>query len=402
MSGLPPDPTATGGTNLELETTVTAPAPTLPVPAQAVTHDGGQQWLRKWSLVVTGFAGAATAVLELSAGQESALGGPASTSPQGQPLAEGLAMKFHTYALDTATPNHAAITVYNLKDETARRVQNGEFYGVILQAGYATGKYGLIFRGTIKAVKRGRQSPVDSYIIIYASDADIALTQKALDPIYFPRDSTGEQRYRATVDQLGKYGVTAGPFPAFAGQPVNALQRSKVQWGMANNRLDETSKPLAQWSVQNGAIQVVNVKSYLPGEVVILNAKTGLVGFPEAQQGGVFVTALLNPAIKVRGRIKINNAEINDPEPAITTTQGPGGPMPIIGYPSYNTPPQFFAPTAADGTYIVLYVEYEGETRGSPWYVHLVCLLIDESTQTLAPGNELKFVPDPTTFPGHL
>jgi hypothetical protein len=376
----------------------------LPVPAQAVTHDGGNSWLRRWSLTVLGPSGAATAVLELSAGQESALGGPPSTNPQGQPLAEGLAMTFHTYSLDTATPNHAEIRVFNLKDETARRVQNGEFYQVRLQAGYATGKYGLIFSGSIKAVKRGKQSPVDSVLTIYASDGDIPLSQHALDPIYMPRDSTGEQRYGAVVDQLGKYGVTAGPFPALVGGGAGVLTRSKIQWGMANNRLDETSKPLSQWSIQNGVIQNVAVGGYLPGEVVILNARTGLVGFPEAMQDGVHVTALLDPAIKVRGRIRINNANINDPEPPITTTQTPGGGSvsPIIGYPSYNTPPIYFAPTSADGLYIVIYVEYEGETRGSPWYVHIVCLLLDESTQTLAPGNEPKFVPDPTTFPGRL
>jgi hypothetical protein len=349
---------------------------------------------------VTGPTGAgATSVLELSAGQQSALGGaPAIEGNTGQPLAEGLRIKFRTYAIDDGTPNRAVIQVWNLKDETASRIVNGEFNQVILQAGYVNGKYGIIFSGSLKQVKRGRESATETYIILYVADSDIALTQTSLDAIHMARGSSPENQVTAIQQQMQqKAGVQAGPIQGLRNLG-GILPRSKIIWGMANENLNTTSKPLTQWSIQQGKLQVVEKGGYLPGEVVILNARSGLVDVPEATQQGIFVTCLLNPAIRVRSRIMINNASINTSEPAIATTQ-----VLAVGYPDYAGRP-FFASTSADGTYIVLVVEYDGETRGNPFYTHLVCLLLDQSSNSIAPGPALptQFTPNPVTFPGHL
>jgi hypothetical protein len=35
-----------------------------------------------------------------------------------------------------------------------------------------TGHYGIIFEGTIKQLKKGRDSPIDSYLRLYCADGD--------------------------------------------------------------------------------------------------------------------------------------------------------------------------------------------------------------------------------------
>jgi hypothetical protein len=357
------------------------------------TYSGGDQFLRRWSLVVYG-GGGGTA-LELSAGSSSAFGGPASTGPSGEPLAEGLRIKFRTVAADRGVPNHGEFTVYNCSDATAQRVMNKEFSRVVLQAGYVQGKFGVIFDGTIKQVKRGRESAVDTYILIYASDGDYFNTQYAIaNPLYMQRASTAQERFKALQDDAVKNaGLQAGPIEGLTG---GILPRGKVLWGMGNQNMDTTASPFAQWSIQNGAIQTRPIKGYLPGEAVVLNAHSGLIGTPEATDQGVFAVALLNPAVKVGGLAKINNAGINTSEPAVAATS-----IQQLGYPGFSDI-NLVASTSADGTYVILVVEYEGDSRGNPFYMKLAMLLQDTSSGEIAPGvPALPPVGGPTS-PGHL
>ena len=61
---------------------------------------------------------------------------------------------FETSQQDAESPNSAAIRVFNLSDQTIKRIQ-GEFDSVVLQAGYANGPFGIIFKGNIKQYRIG-------------------------------------------------------------------------------------------------------------------------------------------------------------------------------------------------------------------------------------------------------
>ena len=341
--------------------------------------------------MVTGDSGQ---VLELSAGQGSALGGAGTTNPAGQPISEGLRVKFKSYAADFDAPNHCEIVIYNLSDATATRVIK-EFSRVILQAGYVNGRFGVIFTGTLKQFKRGRESSTDTYLILYAADGDFLhnnwiIGGDARTPIEMPRGSTQAQRFQALqADAVKNGGALPGNVGAtdLAGTGGVILGRTKMMFGLGADHFDTTSKPGFQWSVQGGRIQTVPLNSSLPGEAVVLNAHSGLIGVPEANNQGVFATALLNPSIKVRGQVKINNAGINTSEPAVAATQ-----VKELGYPGY-TDINFFASTSADGTYTVLTVEYSGDTRGNEWYVHLGMLLLDPGTNKAVPDQTTKLPP---------
>jgi hypothetical protein len=70
------------------------------------------------------------------------------------------------------TPNSADVRIYNVADSTAERIKN-EFTQVVIQAGYQA-NFGLVFRGTIKQIRKGREDAKDTYVDITAADGDAA------------------------------------------------------------------------------------------------------------------------------------------------------------------------------------------------------------------------------------
>jgi hypothetical protein len=281
---------------------------------------------------------------------------------------------FRTTAMDASAPPGAFIRVYNLSDATATTVQK-EFQKVTLQAGYETGNYGIIFQGTIKQVKRGKESAVDTFLDIYAADLDQAynfgLVNKTLKA-----GSTLNDQVKASMDAMQKASDGAsvsGSIPDSLGTG-GTLPRGKVLFGLARERLtDAADSAGCTWSIQDGKVNIIPLKGYLPGEAVVINAQTGLIGIPEATNNGIEATVLLNPLIKLGTRVQIDNAAITN-----TTVNSQG-------FPSY-TDLNFPASLSADGFYRTLVVEHRGDTRGNEWYSQLTCLALDASA---SPGSSV-------------
>ena len=83
-----------------------------------------------------------------------------------------LRIRFHVEQALVGKPGHAVITVNNMANDTAQRIQR-EGAPVILQAGHE-GNAGLIFRGTAIQIRRGRESQTDTFLEITAIDGDVA------------------------------------------------------------------------------------------------------------------------------------------------------------------------------------------------------------------------------------
>lgn len=280
-----------------------------------------------------------------------------------------LRIVFKTTQSDIQTPNSAAIRVCNLNDATASAIQK-QYTNVVLQCGYEDGPpLAVIFQGTIKQVRKGRESAIDSYVDILAADGDLAYNEATVCKT-IAAGSTVAQRAQVPADAMASKGVSQGYTEGLAVGGI--LPRGKVFYGMAKDyQTDLCETTNTTWSIQNGQLQILTRKGYLPGEAVVLNSATGLIGTPEQTEGGIVARCLINPGIKIGGRVRINNADINT-----TINKQPNAPL------AYNNPlggPQLLASVAADGIYRVLVVEHEGDTRGQPWYSNLVCLALDSS-----------------------
>jgi len=299
---------------------------------------GQQQWLRKVGL----FVSAGSSGLDLSQ----------------------MRIKFKTNQSDLpSTPNYAVIRVYNLSDDTTKSVQK-EFTAVRLQAGYEGGSYGVIFSGTIKMVRRGRETPTDTYLDILAADGDIARNFSVVNTT-LAAGATQKDQLAATTKALG---LPAGYTPDL---PAGALSRGKVLYGMARDRMNDIADSSnCTWSIQNGQVQMVPLTSYIPGEAVVLNSNTGMIGLPEQTEDGIKTRMLINPRIKIGGLVQIDNKSIQ---------RAFLGGSNLFATGRLETLPGLLPKVTDDGFYRVYVCEFTGDTRGLEWYADLICLAIDRS-----------------------
>lgn len=281
--------------------------------------------------------------------------------PDGLDLSEQR-IKFEVKNADVETPNIAVIRVYNLNDQTARSIIK-EYDTVVLQAGYVGGNFGIIFRGNIKQFRRGKESNIDTYLDILASDGDLSYNfgfiNKSLDGNVSP-DVVLQQAsnvFGLPIDPNANQSLTGGILP-----------RGKVLFGLMRTYMQDLAQTnSARWSIQNGTIVMIPLSGYLPGEVVQINSATGMIGVPEATDNGVVVQTLLNPLIKIGTRIQLNNKDVTQ---TIVKQQF---------FPSFTSGPTLVADVTTDGFYRVLVAEHTGDTRGQEWYTNVVCLSLDPS-----------------------
>lgn len=290
-------------------------------------------------------------------------------------LTEEFRITFNVVVTDTVTFNTVRIRIYNLSDNTVATILGAkgvEFTKVVLNAGYQPpGSFGGIFEGTITQFGHGRENNVSSYLDVFASDGDVlnyaVINQTLAGPT-------------TQADQIGAIGKAVTPFGIVTGaselqQSGGVLPRGKVMFGQVTNVVRGFGKSRnSTWSVQNGTLKEIPLTGYLDGEIVIINSQTGLVGTPETTQQGITLTCLLNPKIFVGNRIQLNNREINQTIITNRVAAGPNG-QAALGQ---------FASESADGIYRVCANEFDGDTRGNPWYSHLTVIAVDPSAAPAA------------------
>lgn len=268
---------------------------------------------------------------------------------------------------DIQTPNSADIRVYNVSDDTAQRIlqriPTPEFSRVVVQAGY-DGNYGVIFDGTIKQVRRGRDSQTDTYLDITAADGDSAYNF-SVTALSLSASETGPQdTIQHIVKGMAERGVTMGYLPDIPGNP---LPRGKVVFGMTRDALRQQCKTLGfGWSIQDGKVNFIPLTSYMPGDIPELTSATGVVGLPEQTQDGIKLKVLLNPSLKIGQAVRLNNASIQQYRYNLSINQA-GNNLLVSKNNKLN----------ADGLYYVMLAEHSGDTRGNGWFTDLLCLAID-------------------------
>jgi hypothetical protein len=301
-------------------------------------------------------------------------------------------VRFQVSQSDVETPNTAIIRVYNLSSSRARELiqrppgltpltaipgrntPTWEFSQCTLSAGYA-GNVGLIFKGTIKQFRRGKEKNTDSFLEILAADGDFPYNFGAvntsipdghsnLDILHVAHDGLA-----AAANQIGDSLVLDPAAEDVVAMTGGIYPRGKLAFGLARGILRDLSQTIgARWSIQNGVLVVIPNTGYLQGEPVKLNSSSGLVGIPEATENGIFVTSLLNAGFRVGYPILINEADITQTD--IREQFFPG--IRDVNLVATVDP-------STEGLYRVIVVEHEGDTRGNEWYSHLTCLSIDPS-----------------------
>ena len=298
-----------------------------------------------------------------------------------------LKIKFSIQNADVEVPDNIVIRVYNLSQTTINQIENtdkgnlqtlGEFNRVILEAGYegSGANYGIIFDGSIKQMRIGRENNINSYIDILASDGDLGYSQTFINE----NIKAGETQIQAIQRISNEMNVKNGTGPSDIltqltgwSPAYTPVIRGQVLFGMGRARMRMYSRSLGcSWSIQEGKVVITPLTQYVPGEIVKINSATGMIGIPEQTDGGIRVRTLLNSKIKIGQLVELNNADINQ------TVNAVSNPTNIL----YNSRSvrQNLAPLSKSGTYRAFVVEHVGDTRGDEWYTDLICLGVDLTT----------------------
>lgn len=305
-----------------------------------------EQWLRKCSLIL----GSGADGVDVSA----------------------LRIAFTVKKTSVQTPNEAELKIYNLSSETAAQIQR-EFTHVILQAGYQD-TFAVLFDGTTKQIKTGRENGTDTYLHIFASDGDASYNFAVVNTT-LAAGSSPVDHINAAASPMSEHGTTVGYIGDVGGQK---LARGKVMYGNSRDYLRQSSQNSdADWSIQDGKLQVVPIQGLLPAQAILLNSKSGLIGTPEQTNDGIKIRALLNPMLKIGGKIIVNNKDVQ----AATISQNKttkGG--------QKQQPADKPATIADDGAYKIIQIEYNGDTRGNDWYCDIVAIDIDETVNEAKNG----------------
>lgn len=283
-----------------------------------------------------------------------------------------LRFKFFIRRGDTQTPNTADIRVYNLAPDTSLRIKK-EFTRVVLQAGYE-GNFGLIFDGNIKQIRRGRESPTDTYLDITAGDGDEAYNYSAVALSLAAGQTAPANAIEQIVRGMAVHGVSQGYVPA--NLPDAPTYRGEVYYGTAKDQLRYLARSTdAAWSIQDGKVDFIPLTSYKPAaEIPKLTFETGMVGLPEQTQNGIRLRTLLNPNLKIGQLVQIDNKSILQLRYSMNAMAQAEDMTNVLGHKLND-----------DGFYYVMVAEHSGDTRGNDFYTHLICLAADA---TMTPATQ--------------
>jgi Baseplate hub gp41 len=304
---------------------------------------------------------------------------------------------FHVEAHDYDHPGNAVIRIYNLAGDTVSQIKQ-EYQSVTLQAGYDNGPFSAIFIGSIMQYRIGKENAVTTYLDLLCADQDILYNATPISTSFAA--GWNPQRVVAAVVKAANTLNETIPHPAgqitinsfsedfLQSSGIRAFERGKVLYGASKDVLKSTATSLnCSWSVQKGVLQIIPFDRYLPSETVVLTQASGVIGIPEVTNEGIVIKCLLNPLIQVGGSVTLDNSLVNQIANALGNFFPPGasgGSKGLAYNAAYADDAQFIPSVGLDSkVYRVLVVEYEGDTRGHPWYVNITALLADPSTKTV-------------------
>jgi hypothetical protein len=251
------------------------------------------------------------------------------------------------------------LVVYNMNAATEKEVIN-EAFQIAIYGGYEQGQYGEIFTGDVVQVIRNRENGIDYRLEILAIRGYQELQMN------FVRSSVAANSdARDIVEQVCK----ASDVKMKTGEvsdllPKQPLPRGKILFGKPFKYLREiamNNNAFFQLN-SNQEVEVHAMYDEIPENMCLtLTPESGLVGTPKYSDNGIIIKMLLDPRVKVRSMIKIDNALIQRQLLSIDTS--------MSGKNNQQNQKNVFD---EDGEYEVLSVTHSGDTWGDDWSTEVV------------------------------
>lgn len=275
-----------------------------------------KQFLRKYSLVITGSSGIVRTIEELR-------------------------ISFEITKSILSFPNIAKISIYNVNSETLALLQD-RFTKIILNAGYEFNTK-MIFSGEIRNTFQSKKD-VDRITTVYAADGQKDWENSIFNGT-FSEDISNRSIINKVIETFKETSV--GIIKGISNSNTDLLGESLS--GSSATIMDTLSEKLGvNWSIQDNEINVIPLDESLDqNNIVVVNGVTGMIGSPTITEIGADVTTLLNPDLLPERAFEIQsiNTEV------------------AIGNLFFRELPR----TTAAGFYKVQEVIFRGDSRDGEW-----------------------------------
>lgn len=246
-----------------------------------------------------------------------------------------LALEFTVKKNLKPEPNVAEVRIYNLSDATRKRLTMPKKAKVRIEAGYGK-ELSMLYLGDLRALSPGEVVGADRITELTSADAEKAIQGTRLRvPIGAKMDSG--DALRTIIAALGIKDGNAAQVASFVKVKGKTLfARGTVLNGNTARILTDFCHAAGlEWSIQDGAIQLLDLGGYLETHPFVLSPDSGLLGSPRLSSEG-FVTAecLMIPGLRPGVRVVIESF-------------------------------------AVKGVFRITQAEYSGQTHGNDWKIKI-------------------------------
>lgn len=233
-------------------------------------------------------------------------------------------------------PNTAELRIYNLSEATRRKLTQPKKTKIRIEAGYGD-NLSMLYLGDVRALAPGEVQGSNVVTELTSADSEKVIGGARLR-VPIGAKMPVDDALRTIIAALGvKDGNTATVANALRVKGKTIFARGTVLNGNTARILTDFCRAAGlEWSVQDGAIQLLDLGGHLETNPFVLSADSGLIGSPKLSTEG-FVTAecLLIPGLRPGVRVVIESL-------------------------------------AVKGVFRITQAEYSGQTYGSDWKIKLL------------------------------
>ena len=272
-----------------------------------------------------------------------------------------LALDFETKMTRSKEPNQGVFNLYNLSASTRQEIET-DAIAVRCYAGY-DGDAKLIYKGDLVFVNSIMQ-PAEWVTTLHCGDGFASFTKSITSKTY----ASGTDK-QVILDQIASDMnlVVKATKDAIGGALTGTLSID----GKSKDQLDVLTKDNgAEWSIQDGELNLTKIGRPIDDIAIVLRADTGLLEHPTVTDKGVNIKAQLNPDIRPGKLIKL--------EPIAVQVQ------PTTAREEPKTPPkkakEIFIPERGRdyaGVYLCQTVQFIGNNYGGPFDVMIEAIRYD-------------------------
>lgn len=251
----------------------------------------------------------------------------------GDVVVSDLAMAFQVKKTLKKEPNTAEIAIYNLSDENRKKLTESTKYPLRIEAGYIGG-ISQIYLGEVRSAFTTIEGP-DYVTRMSSGDGEKAHRVRLSVPIGPKTNASVALRAIAKTLGVGA-GNSESMAAALAKRGIVLYPRGTVLSGNAAQNLTDFCRSAGlEWSIQDGALQILDKGAALDSRPIVLAPDSGLIGSPSSDADGkITAKCFMIPGLRPGMRVQMDSLQVK-------------------------------------GLFRIVQAEYAGETHGSEWSITL-------------------------------